>query len=178
MDREQALLIEKIRAGDESAFALLASSYKPLIDSMAKKYFRKSVNAGIAEEDFVQEATMAFYSAVCSYADDKGVTFGLYAKICLRNRLVSMLRSLSKKQRRTPDEAEASSDPAYRLLEKEAVMRAEKKIRSALSELEWSVLCLYLDKKSYDEISEELGIAKKSVDNALYRIKKKLKKPD
>ncbi|HIV02578.1 MAG TPA: helix-turn-helix domain-containing protein, partial [Candidatus Aphodoplasma excrementigallinarum] len=36
------------------------------------------------------------------------------------------------------------------------------------------VLRLYLDGKSYQEISEELGRTSKSIDNALQRIKKKL----
>ena len=43
-----------------------------------------------------------------------------------------------------------------------------------LSPLEKQVLLRYLDGKSYQEISEELGRHVKSIDNALQRIKRKM----
>jgi predicted DNA-binding protein YlxM (UPF0122 family) len=43
-----------------------------------------------------------------------------------------------------------------------------------LSGLEWEVLSLYLQGKSYQEIAEELDRHVKSIDNALQRVKRKL----
>ncbi|MFP3325272.1 sigma factor-like helix-turn-helix DNA-binding protein, partial [Planococcus sp. SIMBA_160] len=45
-----------------------------------------------------------------------------------------------------------------------------------LSELERKVLVLYLDGRSYQEISEDLNRHVKSIDNALQRVKRKLEK--
>ncbi len=45
-----------------------------------------------------------------------------------------------------------------------------------LSGLEWEVLSLYLQGKSYIEIAEELDRHVKSIDNALQRVKRKLEK--
>ena len=64
MDKDLVTLITLVRSGDEGAFADLTVQYKPLIESMAKTYYGKYVGELYSEEDFIQEATMAFYSAV------------------------------------------------------------------------------------------------------------------
>ena len=51
-----------------------------------------------------------------------------------------------------------------------------EKVISELSSYEKSVLMLYLNGHSYREIGLALNKSEKSVDNALYRIKSKLKK--
>lgn len=50
----------------------------------------------------------------------------------------------------------------------------ELKISELLSELEKKVLQLYLDGRTYQEISLELKRHVKSIDNALQRVKRKL----
>jgi RNA polymerase sporulation-specific sigma factor len=47
-------------------------------------------------------------------------------------------------------------------------------LSTSLSELESRVLSLYLDGRSYEQISEGLGCATKTVDNALQRVKRKV----
>lgn len=175
MDKDLVTLITLVRSGDEGAFADLTVQYKPLIESMAKTYYGKYVGELYSEEDFIQEATMAFYSAVRTYKDGNDVTFGLYAKICIRNRLVSQLRTGAKRSKKRVGSDKGYTEPSYRLLEKENLKQFEQKIKDALSEFEWLVFCLYIQKKSYAEIAEEVGKTEKSVDNAIYRIKKKLK---
>jgi RNA polymerase sporulation-specific sigma factor len=43
-----------------------------------------------------------------------------------------------------------------------------------LTDLEWNVFMLYLNSQSYQEISDELEINVKTVDNALQRARKKI----
>ena len=62
------------------------------------------------------------------------------------------------------------------MLEKEDIVAAETRIKAVLSGLEWDVFRLYVQRKSYLEIAEALGRTEKSVDNAIYRIKNKLKR--
>ena len=45
-----------------------------------------------------------------------------------------------------------------------------------LSELEQKVLTLYLRDMSYTEIARRLDVSEKTVDNAIYRLKAKLRK--
>lgn len=52
----------------------------------------------------------------------------------------------------------------------------EMKMGELLSDLERKVLVLYLDGRSYQEISDDLNRHVKSIDNALQRVKRKLEK--
>jgi DNA-directed RNA polymerase specialized sigma subunit, sigma24 homolog len=47
-------------------------------------------------------------------------------------------------------------------------------LSTVLSELEATVLSLYLDGRSYDEMAGRIGCDTKTVDNALQRVKRKV----
>ena len=178
MDKNLLSLIELARLGDENSFADLIVMYKPLIESMGKAYAAKCGNVLFTEDDFIQEATLGFYSAVQTYKVSEKVTFGLYAKICVRNRLVSLLRSASKKTKssdKSGDKRKGYIDPVYSFFEEEVSLQMEKRIEELLSSFEYSVFRLYIQNKTYKEIADILGRSVKTVDNALYRIKTKLK---
>ena len=64
--------------------------------------------------------------------------------------------------------------PDDRILEKENVKEILEAIKSSLSSLEYKVLLLYLKGYNYNEISQSMNVPKKSIDNALTRIKNKL----
>ena len=177
MNEELFLLISRAREGDESAFSDLTLQYRPLIESMSRSFYEKNDGEAFSKDDVMQEATLAFYSAVCSYDMTSEVTFGLYAKICIRNRLISVQRAFyAKKKKKKHSEKAVSHDPVNRLLEKEDSELLEKKIGSVLSKYEMKVFRLYVQKKSYVEMASELGRSVKSVDNAIFRIKTKLKR--
>ena len=178
MDNNLLSLIELARSGDENSFADLTVMYKPLIESSGKIYAAKCGNVLFTEDDFIQEATLGFYSAVQTYKPSDEVTFGLYAKICVRNRLVSLLRTASKKAKNTEkgeEKRKGYTDPVYSFFDEDVASQMEKRIEELLSGFEYSVFRLYIQNKSYKEIAETLGRSVKTVDNALYRIKNKLK---
>ena len=62
------------------------------------------------------------------------------------------------------------------LIEREAADGMQSKIFSVLSDFESEVLGYYLSGISYKEIAKILGKTPKAVDNALFRIKKKIEK--
>ena len=68
------------------------------------------------------------------------------------------------------------TNPEDLLISKEDLSSIEGQIGEMLSGLEKQVLFYYLDGKSYQEISEDLGRHVKSIDNALQRVKRKLQK--
>ncbi|MBO6210569.1 MAG: hypothetical protein J6N99_07750 [Schwartzia sp.] len=68
------------------------------------------------------------------------------------------------------------SIPAELVISNEELADIETRIKEFLSTLEWRVLMLYLDGKSYQEIAFELHRRVKSIDNALQRVKRKLEK--
>jgi RNA polymerase sporulation-specific sigma factor len=67
-------------------------------------------------------------------------------------------------------------DPEELIINQEENVDIESKMSELLSDLEKKVLSLYLEGRSYQEISEELKRHVKSIDNALQRVKRKLER--
>jgi RNA polymerase sporulation-specific sigma factor len=68
------------------------------------------------------------------------------------------------------------TDPEELMINREEYDDIEFKMGEILSDLEWKVLMLYLEGKSYQEIALELRRHVKSIDNALQRVKRKLER--
>lgn len=184
-ETESALLalICAAQGGDQDAFETLLDRYAPLIDSMVQSHLPHGASSVQDREDFRQEAILAFYRALMRYETAQNeVQFGLFAKLCIKNALYSHLRKL-KNQKQTlllEDEAVMSevcpeSDPASRLLEQEAYTELSRLIHDVLSEYENQIWWLYLSGRTAKEIADRLGKDEKSVQNAVYRIRKKLR---
>jgi RNA polymerase sporulation-specific sigma factor len=101
--------INRVKSGDDASFEQLLSKYNALIISMAKKYSDMCATSPQLD-DFLQEAKMAFYNSVLSYDEKTGVTFGAYAKVCVRNRLVSCVRVNNSKKRQKRSDTKDSYD--------------------------------------------------------------------
>ena len=67
------------------------------------------------------------------------------------------------------------SDPEKMLIDRENVEYIEQMIQSRLSSFEKQVLDLYLKGEGYVEIGRILGKSPKSIDNALQRIRAKIR---
>jgi len=191
-DTKTLELISRLQKGDGLAFEEINEKYRTVIESASVSVLRSVERAGISVgaetlDDLRQEARLALYRAATRYdpdGDGKKVTFGLYAKICVRNALVSELRRMNAEKRRA-DRAAAklvsdggerpSSDNTLGLFSQmklEAVMEDSRRV---LSRYEQRVLNEYISGSTIPEIAEELNKPQKSVNNALYRIRVKLR---
>ncbi|MBQ1976348.1 MAG: hypothetical protein II227_02800, partial [Clostridia bacterium] len=96
--REQlSNLLDAVVQGDQNAFGRLSELYTPLIRSMSARFIESlsaQNDAGLIDvQDLEQEARLALFRAVNSYnRKQQDVSFGLYAKICIRNAFISQLR--------------------------------------------------------------------------------------
>ena len=175
-------LILQAREGDQEAFVSLREKYKPLLESSAAKRILPDMTVQDIE-DLKQEALIVFCNAVLNYEVENGaVEFGLYAKICIENSLVSFVRSYLRRQKKATlpldhgqGEAEKEPDPLQRLVDKENAAELVRIIKSCLSDYEDRVWWLYVSGMSIKNISKEVGSDPKSVSNAVYRIRKKLR---
>ena len=178
MDEKLSNLIIKARGGDDVSFGFIVDMYDGLINGVVNKYAWQWGESAAGLDDLKQEAIIALYSAVCSYnLEQDEVTFGLYAKVCIRNRIISMLRKGEPfgKQEEELDSSIAE-DPLERLIDKENVSDLAQKINAVLTPYEKSVFKLFVLDLSYQEIAVRLCKSEKSIDNAVYRIKSKLRK--
>jgi len=172
LENEIYSVVSRVSAGDEAAFGKLCEMYAPLIRSMSRKYADMVDGADVAQlsEDFSQEAVLALYRAACTYKPGGGeVSFGLYSKICIRNALVSELRRMKRKRIHRSDREEYTDAG---IAGENITSRID---RSVLSRFELSVLDLYVGGAKVREIASILGKSSKSVSNAVYRIKAKIR---
>ena len=176
MDKALYEKLLAVKKGDDPAFSSLCEDYGALIESMTQSFLESCPD--MDKDDLRQEARMALYRAAMRFSlDQDGVTFGLYAKICIRNKLISVRRKYTTqsklKSKRNTEELSAPADdsrtvPRRTLLTEDAM--------ALLSPFEQKVFALYAQKCSYSEIARILSRGEKSIDNAIYRIKSKLRK--
>ena len=175
-------LLNAVRCGDQNAFSVLVSLYRPLIDRAVNRFSQKLYGEE-SREDMRQEAMAAFYDAIRTYrADQEKVEFGLYAKVCIGNRLISHLRREQRQQGLLSlDEVSveemlgADDDLLSLVIEAEEAEELFCSVRETLSRYEYHVFSHYIKGKTSAEIADILGKSVKSIDNAIARIRKKLK---
>ena len=175
-------LIVAVREGDQDAFVALLEQYKPLLESSVAK-FSSDEAFSLYFEDLRQEASLVFYNSILAYdLEQTEVEFGLFAKICIYNALVSVLRSHKKRSAeqlaQSPEkmqDEQAFEDPTSMMLEQERLKSLYAVIRKNLSDFEYTIWQLYMSGRSASEIASLLSTDKKSVSNAIYRIRRKLR---
>lgn len=181
-NKEIAELIFRVRQGDEVAFSTLLSMYSPLIENSLLKSLGDELY-GLYSEDSRQEATMVFYNSILTYdVEQHEVEFGLYAKICITNALISQKRLLIKRkgERLSDNDFDeliggVEDDPSAIIMEQESLRALDSVIRGSLSELEYRIWHLYMSGKTASQIGDSVGKSSKAVNNAIYRIRKKLR---
>lgn len=175
--------LDAVKNGDKKAFDGLYERFSPLIKKETADAVARSEELREHYEELLQESLIALYDAAMSFAEGKSVTFGLYAKICIHNRIVSYVRKIKAQKRRAEKAASVAEgqqkkseapEVLLELLERNGELK--KFLSENLSGYEKKVLSLYLGKKSYAQIAKALGKEEKSVDNALFRVKSKIKK--
>ena len=185
-----AVLLEQIRTGSEAdAFEKLCGQYANLLDA-AVRQFAPSMGItaegtsdllGIGREELHQDAAIALYRATCTYVPDEAgkgqdVSFGLYAKICIRNAMITQVRRYTRKKKRAVShrqEIQSTADTAGEQVLAEEIIRS---IQAELSPYEKKILPLYLEGKPPREIGGIVGRTEKSVSNGIYRIKSKIRR--
>lgn len=180
------------KEGSQEAVEKIFERYKGIVLACANKYYLR----GADRDDVVQEGLIALYQAILTY--DNKRPFGRYAKICVNRRVCSAVTAHTRNKHLalntaarldqpafTSDEdgalliervASNAVDPCFLVAEKSIVENITEVAKNALSPTEWEVLNLFAEGRTYPEIANVLGIGRKSVDNALQRARKKLKR--
>ncbi|MGN8647851.1 RNA polymerase sporulation sigma factor SigH [Gracilibacillus sp. HCP3S3_G5_1] len=190
-DNELVLLVQ---SGDTQALEFLIHRYKSFVRAKAKTYFL----VGADHEDIAQEGMIGLYKAIRDFQEDKLSSFKAFAELCITRQIITAIKTATRQkhmplnsyvsldkpiysddsERTLLDvlEATIAMDPQELLVNRERYGDMENKLAELLSKLEREVLLLYLEGKSYQEISSELNRHAKSIDNALQRVKRKLEK--
>ena len=178
-------------AGDRLAEEELVLRYNRLVRVCARPYFL----AGGDSEDLIQEGMLGLLNAIREYEPSRGTSFRTYSETCIRNRILSAIRSAAR-DKHTPLNHSVSLEPPlsdgntdnYAVDAHHAVQpnpedllisREERRerlgtLKGQLSGFEAKILDLYLKGLSYTEIAVQTKRSPKAVDNAVQRIRRKV----
>lgn len=165
---------------DGDAFSALMERYLSLIEKTVDR-FAGEVRTAADREDLRQEALLSFYGAAMSYdLSQSRVTFGLYAQICMTNRLISCARRMNRADEEEPIPTDypadaPTADPSVSVVAGERLARTYAVLRRVLSPFEFRVWECYLGGSTAKEIAELLGREEKAITNAIGRIRRKIR---
>ena len=186
-------LVALAKQGQTDAHDRIIRRYYGFVRLKASSYFL----LGGDGDDLMQEGLVGLYKAVRDYRSDREASFRSFAELCItrqiitavktatRNKHTPLNQSVSFSQTPTADgDSEPSldeliagpsaHDPVNQVISTEELSSLVACLSTVLSELESSVLSLYLDGRSYDEMAGRIGCDSKTVDNALQRVKRKV----
>ncbi|MDF0727596.1 RNA polymerase sporulation sigma factor SigH [Cytobacillus sp. S13-E01] len=187
-------VVELVHIGQSEALDYLINKYRNFVRAKARSYFL----IGADREDIVQEGMIGLYKAIRDFKEDKLSSFKAFAELCITRQIITAIKTATR-QKHIPlnsyvsldkpiydDESDRTLmdvisgakvlDPEQLIINQEKLDDIEVKMAELLSDLERKVLALYLDGRSYQEISEDLNRHVKSIDNALQRVKRKLER--
>ena len=178
-------LIFRLRQGETDISDYLMEKYKEFVRKKARTMFL----IGGETDDLIQEGMIGLFKAIQNYQPDRDTSFRTFANLCIDRQLCSAVQ-YSNRQKHLPlnsyvslsDENESehlegswSEDPETIMIDQESVRNLELEIAKALSPMENKVLNYYLRGYGYVKIAEIMGKSQKSIDNALQRIRGKVR---
>ncbi|MFA1821638.1 RNA polymerase sporulation sigma factor SigH [Virgibacillus oceani] len=188
---DEALLC-RIHQGSSHALDVIMHKYINFVRAKARTYFL----IGADKEDIIQEGMIGLYKAIRDYDGDKLTSFKAFAELCVTRQIITAIKTATRfkhmplnsyisldkplrdedKDRTLMDVLVGSNDidPQELLVNRENLGDMQLRLSQLLSGLEKEVLHLYLEGRTYQEISEDLNRHEKSIDNALQRVKRKL----
>ena len=190
-------LIDRQRSGERQIMDYIMDKYKDLVRKKAKPMHI----FGADNDDLIQEGMIGLFKAVRDYDPGRDASFYTFADLCISRQMYKAVQA-SRREKHTPlntyvslyaDMAEAENDgnstelvnviasavetnPEQLMIDRENVADIEAIIEKELSSVEKQVLDLYITGMSYSQIAGVLSRDAKSTDNALQRLKAKLRK--
>jgi RNA polymerase sporulation-specific sigma factor len=180
------------QGGDRAAQEALIERYRRFARARSRSYFLVGADA----DDVEQEALIGLYKAVRDFRPEHQASFRAFAELCISRQVITAIKTATRQKHQALNQAvsfslstgddgddrsvedvvlvDEGADPAEQLLAAEQLASLRGAVDDLLSDLEVEVLQLYVEGRSYVEMSERLGRQAKSIDNAIQRIKRKL----
>ena len=189
-------LIDRLRQGEEPIMEYICTKYKEAVRRKAKTMYI----LGGERDDLIQEGMVGLFKAVRDYDSGRDASFATFADLCISRQMYTAVQAADRQKHiplnsyvslYTGGTADADGEeqrmleqledreklnPEELFLDKERVSDMEQMISRELSGFEKQVLDLYLTGMNYTEIAKVLDRDPKSTDNALQRIRNKLKR--
>ena len=165
------------RGGDSAALAAVIAKMLPAVHRAAAR----AVCPGLDFDDAVQEGLIGLFHAIQTFDGEKAASFKTYGGVCVQNAVASAGRR-ARAKKHSPlsdylpiDQELTQAGPEDLAIENERYEAALRSIDRLLSPFEKRVLRLHMEGRSYGEIARLCDRSEKSVDNAMQRLRRKLK---
>ncbi len=195
-DYSDSELMYLVKESNEDAKDIILEKYRYVIDIIFSKYKSLGKNVGLESSDLYQEALLGFMDAVNNYSEKKDVKLVTFISFCVRRRLNMALMKANRVKHRFLNDSlslehyydnidatmmdlisdNEENNPLNNLMNEEEFLDLNEKIKEHLSKNEYEVYELLRNGFSYTEIATLLDKTPKSVDNAIQRIKGKVRK--
>ena len=188
-------ILSYINEANEEAIELIYEKYKPLINKIATNLYKKYCkNTGLDISDLTQEGMIGLNSAINRYKENKDVLFYTYAKTCIERKIISSVIAANRQKHKVLNDSisfeieldnninleaffgDTEYNPENIVISREENDELLSKIENVLTNVELQVLQLKLDGFEYKEIASIIDKDVKAVDNAVQRIRQKIKK--
>jgi RNA polymerase sporulation-specific sigma factor len=188
-------LICRLREGESAIMDYIISKYKYLVIRAAKAIYL----IGGENDDLIQEGMIGLFKAVRDFDTNQETSFYSFAELCISRQMYTAIK-LSQRQKHMPLnsyvslydikktdyddkqaplieqlETESNSNPEELFLDKERMQMLVEQLNERLSDMERRVLHLHLQGEDYRSIAELLDKSPKAIDNALQRIRQKMR---
>lgn len=184
-------LIEQLRSGDSGVMDYILDKYKPLVRKKANAVFL----IGGETDDLIQEGMIGLFKAVRDYDGGREASFFSFAELCITRQLYKAVEASNRKKHaplntyisfysETGEEGHSLAetlttggmgDPEQMIIDQENLKQFWDGLREHLSPMEQQVLDEYLQGNNYQQIAEHMNKPPKTIDNALQRIKTKVR---
>lgn len=178
-------LIFRLRAGENEISDYLMEKYKEFVRKKARAMYL----IGGETDDLIQEGMIGLFKAVQNYQPGKEASFRTFAGLCIDRQLYNAIQNSNRKKHlplnsyvSLSEEGEAgdlegqwTEDPEAVVIDRERTEALKQEISRSLSSMENKVLKYYLQGYGYVKIAELLEKEPKSIDNALQRIRGKIR---
>ena len=180
-------LISRFKNGESEILDYLMEKYKNMVRKKARTMFL----IGGENDDLIQEGMIGLFKAVRDYQPDRDAAFQTFASICVDRQIYNAIQS-SNRQKHQPlnsyislSEQDGENEEHHRdnwgenpesiIIDQENDQDLEQEITATLSPMENQVLEYYLAGNGYGEIAQIMGKTPRSIDNALQRIRIKIR---
>ena len=184
-------LISYIYENNEEANNIIIKKYEPLINSIVNRMMQNCNYLGLEKSDLIQEGMIGLNHAIGYFNEQKDITFYTYAKTCIERRLISVIVSANRLKHRNLNESisfdteddgtlefflkDETTNPENIVMNEETTREIIKQVKEKLTDFENQVFDLMISYFNYKEIAKILDKEPKQIDNAIQRIKLKVK---
>ena len=186
-------LIKYAQTGTQEAIELIVERYHDMVYKLSQQYY----GTWAEKSDIIQNGFVGLLKAIFYYDSEKKTNFNTFAWMNINSEMKTFLTYLNRKKNKMLSESISFEDIIHDSQDDEegtyfvkkemqdiyenpykdklVVEKTMNMLKREVSEQEFRVFNLFLDKYTYDEIAKSEKMKKKKVDNTIQKCKKNFK---